>query len=72
MSYLHHLSTGGSAPSNVFPQIANPNSNESEDCELCGESDGPFEDVVVNFVDSTDEPRLAHEECGTNAGWKLA
>jgi hypothetical protein len=43
-----------------------------EVCEVCKEGDGPYEDVVANFVDIDARPRLAHEDCGNTMGWELA
>lgn len=43
-----------------------------EACEVCGEGDGPNEDMVANFVDIDAKSRMAHEDCGNTMGWELA
>jgi len=42
-------------------------------CEVCGEGDGPFDDVVAEFwIDAEQRGACAHAQCGEDRGWKLA
>lgn len=42
-------------------------------CSVCGEGDGPFDDVVAEFWDDeANEGRAAHYQCGVDRGWRPA
>lgn len=50
--------------------------DEELTCEVCGEGEGPYEDVVAEWWDGR-ESRLAHELCVPRVGrderaWTLA
>jgi hypothetical protein len=47
--------------------------DENDVCEVCGEGNGRYDDVVAEFWDKlTDRSVPAHAECGLNQGWSLA
>lgn len=46
---------------------------ETDCCEWCGsfETD-PENDPLANWLSAEREPRMAHAQCGEDAGWTLA
>lgn len=52
--------------------------DESRDCEYCGEPEGEGDDVLAEWVtgEKTDSKefftKMAHGQCGEDAGWRLA
>lgn len=41
-------------------------------CEVCGEPDGDYDDVVAQWSDQLKTQHLAHELCVPDTTWKLA
>lgn len=47
--------------------------DDALDCEVCGEGDGPYDDVVAEFwIDAERRGASAHAMCGEDQGWRLA
>jgi len=59
---------GGWLAAGPWPDEPGPG---DEDCEVCGEGDGPLDDVVATCWDGRTN-RLAHVDCATATGWTLA
>lgn len=52
-------------------RVLDPVDDDADLCEVCGEGDAPFDDVVANFW-TGERNALAHELCADVYGWRLA
>jgi hypothetical protein len=73
--HVQRQRSSGPVRSDDRPAAAPQTPSQHDDvtvCEVCGESDGDYGDVVAQWSDQLKTQHLAHELCVPDTTWKLA